>query len=95
MHNIMQSYIVRMIATKFLPLKLSFVHVLGLNCFNKFCFQKKNSFIHILPQCIRCLFLQPLLMLFINLKPMLTPFDGKLRKKFPYHNNLVADKDVI
>jgi hypothetical protein len=41
------------------------------------------------------LFLQPLLMLFINLKPMLTPFDGKLRKKFPYHNNLVADKDVI
>jgi hypothetical protein len=41
------------------------------------------------------LFLQPLLMLFINLKPMLTPFDGKLRKKLPMHNNLVADKDVI
>ncbi len=82
MHNIMESYIVGMIATKFLPLKLHFVHVLGHNCLKEFCFQKE-SFMHVLPKCILCLFVQPLLMLFINLKPMLTPFDGKLRKKFP------------
>ncbi len=49
-----------------LPLELSFVHVLGLNCFSKFCFQK-NCFIQIFIHCsmIRLLFLQTFITIFI------------------------------